>query len=744
MAAASTGLAITNPLVKYRALVATKAITPDPSQHRLAIHLAKLYERLKDYEPELEYSHRLDQISRAVNAGSRQRRIFTAQDASPPPPPPRPSAWRRWFAEKERRDTLALTRKLTSHESALQMDSPRGLMLHGDVGTGKSMLIDLFADTLPNRKKRRSHFNTFMLETFAKLEALRAERSSISRFADDDYSLLWLAKDMIQTSPILFLDEFQMPDRVASKILTNLMTGFFQLGGVLIATSNRMPEELAKAAGIGFAPAPRRNFGWQLGFRRRDDGAGQYNEFVAFLEVLRARCEVWEMEGGKDWRRIESGSVAPHREIDEVVLADSAGNIAFEEPATVAETSEEHRAMPKRYIVPTQLDGRGDPLDSALIAATDGQGVDRVTWSAETLSVYGRKIAVPRTFQGVTMWTFDELCKATFGPADYITLASTYHTLILTDVPVLTWLMKNEARRFITLLDALYECRCKLFVSAAAGPDDIFFPEEQMKAREQGEGDSGDSVYSETLSEVYQDATAPFRPNVLTENPNYAEPETEPDYTHARLAGLLRADSLEDGAPTGRSRGEKGGSAGNPFGRSFGKTDAEMERKPIDPDEVRYTARPDFQKTSAFTGEDERFAYKRAQSRLWEMCSQRWWDRSEPDWHRPTPREVRRWESIGGEVVNAPHYSEAAGRLLGGRTEIQLQGETEDKTRDERSFRWPERSKEVQSPFQRAREPPKKISWTHFWGTIKWPGRAGAWGQGPDGLKDRGRERRSS
>lgn len=737
MASTPTGLAITNPLIKYRSLVATKAISPDPSQHRLAIHLAKLYERLKDYEPELEYHHKLDQISKAINSGSRLR-VVNSEDASPPP---RQSAWRRWFAEKEKRDTLALTRKLTSHESALQMDSPKGLMLHGEVGTGKSMLIHLFADCLPNRKKRRSHFNTFMLETFAKLESLRAERftNSKSGVKDDDYSLLWLAKDMIQTSPILFLDEFQMPDRVASKILTNLMTGFFQLGGVLVATSNRMPEELAKAAGIGFAPAQQRGFGWQLGLGRqhRNDGAGQYNEFVAFLEVLKARCEVWEMEGGRDYRRVESGSVAPVKEVDEESLADSAVIIEELEATSEAETGQVV-TMPRRYTLTTEPPEKSDPLDSALIAATGNLGVDRVTWKPATLSVYGRKLSVPRAFDGVTMWTFEELCKGVFGPADYITLASTYHTLILTDVPVLNWLMKNEARRFITLLDALYECRCKLFVSAAAGPDDIFFPEEQKKAKEQGEGDSGDSVYSETLSEVYQDATAPFRPNVLTENPNYAEPETEPDYTHARLAGLLRADSLEDGSPTGVSRGEKGGSASNPFGRSFGKTDSELERKPIDPDEVRYAARPDFQKTSAFTGEDERFAYKRAQSRLWEMCSQRWWDRMEADWHRPLPKEVRRWESIG-ESVNAPHYPEG-GSL--GNTEIRMKGEVEDQTRDERSFKWPE----PKPPFKEEREPPRKISWQHIWGTIKWPGgssgRAGAWGQGPEGLKDRGNEKR--
>jgi predicted ATPase len=84
-------------------------------------------------------------------------------------------------------------------------------------------------------------------------------------------------------------------------------------------------------------------------------------------------------------------------------------------------------------------------------------------WNPSTLHVYGRRIAVPAgTPSGVTMWTFCQLCAANLGPAEYITLASTYRTLILTDIPVLTMRLKNEERRFITLLDALYESKSRL------------------------------------------------------------------------------------------------------------------------------------------------------------------------------------------------------------------------------------------------------------------------------------------
>jgi protein AFG1 len=264
--------------------------------------------------------------------------------------------------------------------------------------------------------------------------------------------------------------------------------------------------------------------------------------------------------------------------------------------------------------------------------------------------------------------------------------------------------------------------RCKLFVLAAAGPDDLFFPDKTAGA------DEIDAIQSETFSEAYQDATAPFRPNILTDNPNYAEQDPEPDYSHARLAGLLSADALEDDPPNKPAR--QGQSA---FARSFGRTDSEVQRRPIDPDDQpAYRSRPNFSNASAFTGEDERFAYKRAQSRLWEMCGARWWSRSEEDWHRPLPVEVRRWERAVGEdpvQMPMPALSDVKGDVIIGEAAV-------DETRDERSFR------HGASPFRTTEDPPPKFNWTHIWGTMKWGRKAGAWGQGVEGLKDRSDEKR--
>lgn len=700
-----TGLSITNPLVLYRALLATKRIDPDPAQHRLALHLQKLYERLKDYEPVVQYGHRLQQLSRALGSSPGRPSPGTGHE-QPRGGTPSEGILASFLRTEPRasKEGMALTKVLTSHEAAMALDSPKGLMLHGEVGTGKSMLIDLFADCLPNRKKARWHYTSFMLHTLHKLEQLRRSRQLVvpaSLGQGDDYSLLWLARDMISTSPILFLDEFQLPDRAAAKIMTNLMTCFFHLGGVLVATSNRMPEELAKAAGLDFAqPAPNRleALKWSFGLSGGRPAQGRKSDFAQFLDVLRARCEVWEMESQQDYRRreAESDAAAAAAAVTDSTAVDGLADaepIVAEEAAS--DTASVSGALPKYFFVkPTDatdtesLRSYESGLSNAITSAASSPSLAAIPWGSTALSVYGRSVAVPRHHAGVTYWTFDELCGTTLGPADYITLASTFHTLVLTDVPVLSLLQKNEARRLITLLDALYEARCKLIVSAAAGPDDIFFPEANRPAREGDETVTQDQILPETFAEIYQDATAPFRPNVSSytdgasaaADPGIAAPE-EPDATHARFAGMLadeghghgvatpRADQLEDMPPHSMTSRQGIGPAA--ASRQALDTGDGMQHlhDPLSFSPARGSG-PDFQRAGIFTGEDERFAYKRARSRLWEMCGGRWWARSadgdaassnaeteapaerveaehlapSTPWWRPQPSSSRPWE----------------------------------------------------------------------------------------------------
>jgi protein AFG1 len=681
-----------------------------------ALHLQKLYDVLKDYEPATEYKQRLQRLNQTLATSHKNDLTEEAKSIGSR------GIWTSLLAKKEKRDSLALTKILTNHEEAMQLASPRGLMLHGEVGTGKSMLIDLFADSLPTNKKKRWHFNTFMLEAFSRLEQLRRTRLSRStEIGVEEHSMLWLARDLINTSPILFLDEFQLPDRTASRIMTSLMTSFFQLGGVLIATSNRMPDELAKAAGMEFAPpAQSRSLGWaskQLYVRRNSAASlpGQAGEFAMFLELLKARCEVWEMDGGKDYRRSEH-ELDTVKTARQAVIEDSLriGVVILgkdlRETTDITENSEnEFPGRPWHYYLHDAgscasdiQDFKKAQLDSISNPAIPSS--DAIPWTPSTLKVYGRNVFIPRTYKGVSSWTFAELCATSFGPADYISLSSSYHTFVLTDVPILSSLLKNEARRFITLLDALYEARCRLLISAAAAPDDLFFPETRQSSESENQGGAEqDAVYSETFSDMHQDLTAPFRPNISSYNSQMAD------------------DALEDDPPN-RARRAAGISESD-FNESLGAAHYE----------VRHS--PNFSLGSTFIGEDEKFAYKRATSRLWEMCSRKWWANPTKEFWRPLPKDFRRWEGSIAEVFGRVEASEEEGAFDRMEKGIVVPGEGMGEAKDMDEQRAEVMFRHNASPFRTATEPPPKFSWTHVWGTTKWGKKAGAWGQGVDGLK---------
>ncbi|EHA55425.1 hypothetical protein MGG_07053 [Pyricularia oryzae 70-15] len=633
----TAAVTITDPLVKYQSLVQTGVYLPDPAQHRLALHLQKLYKRLKDYVPSPEYRSRLRQVTKAVEASSRS----TVGDdlAAPGHPLRRNPLFARFFKPdgeaQASADAKALTRVLTNHQAALEADSPRGLFLSGEVGTGKSMLLDLLADGLPTRLKRRWHFNTFMLHAFSRLEQYRRQQGLSGGGAGDDatnYSLIWLAKEMVESSPILFLDEFQLPDRAASKLLSNLFIAFFQLGGVLVASSNRVPEELERASGVTFTPPAVGGLAHRLFVsmgaanpKRSGELFGSSSDFAAFLEVLKARCDFFHIEGTKDWRRrddapnLSDALAARQHHLPTIAEFSQAGAIGAVGDTAASQSStnpeqESKSALPRKYFLSSESDGTNNMLLTSELASAD--------WQAAELSVYGRRVLVPKQHEGVALWKFEDLVSS-LGPADYITLASNYHTFIIDNVPVLPTSKKNEARRFITFLDALYEARCKLVVRAQAGPDDIFFPDMRPSKSSDTAGgnkdtvgpvEDGDATYSETVAEVYQDQLAPFRPNISTYESEARTSKYDPDQ-----------DS------------------------DFGLDDRHNSRAGMSPHGNRHAV--NFADAGAFTGEDERFAYRRAASRLWELCSARWHAREEPGWWQPLPVEARHWE---GRSVTKP------------------------------------------------------------------------------------------
>lgn len=742
-----TALTITNPVVKYRALLATGRIRPDPAQHRLALHLQKLYYRLKDYSPEIEYRHRLDQISRSIGTPSER---YSPNHAKQGPVLAGRSLFPSFWRDRSNDPVLALTRTVPIQESALSINSPQGMLLYGEVGRGKSMLVDLFADSLPSSKKKRWHFSTFMLDTFRRLEQLRMQRSNLAphlQGLDQEHSVLTLAKDTIVTSPILFLDEFQLPDRAASKLLNSFLTSFFHLGGVLIATSNRMPDELAKAAGVEYAPQPSglgSVFGWSR--KRTQAERAASTDFGAFLNVLKARCEIWEMEGDRDWRRDGEPAAVDEEELDKGAVLESAAQLGPVNTAgvigsgAVADRKNISSKQPRHYHLsqaPANTEAAVESeaewnrkIDAVLHVSSSGPQL----LTPSVLSVYGRRIIIPAsTPSGYTLWSFADLCSTNLGPADYISLASTYHTVILDSVPILTLTQKNEARRFITLLDALYECRCRFLMRAEALPDALFFPETPSSGAAVGDA-TGDEVYQETLAEIYQDRTSPFRPNISSYNED-GSVMPMPSLMNPKLRSVLADEDADFGPVYGNGRGD---------GASVGLDEAER-RQQVDKG-------PDFTKTGELTGEDERFAYKRARSRIWEMCGERWW-RERPankveEWWRPIAPESRFWE---GRAPGTAAKSAQEGKVM----VDGLDGSHDDGRRsadpgfangmDEDPV-----FKHGASPFRTRTDAPPKFGWQHAWGMMTWGRKAGDWGQGVEGRrgkkqgveKERSEERR--
>jgi cell division protein ZapE len=127
------------------------------------------------------------------------------------------------------------------------------------------------------------------------------------------------------------------------------------------------------------------------------------------------------------------------------------------------------------WLVPA--DGRADrELDRAFSELTNG-----AEGKSETLRVMGRKFVVPLAAEGVARFDFETLCGAALGPGDYLAVATRYHTLILDGVPRLSPDNYDKARRFIILVDTLYDHRVKLLASAEAMPDQLYQRGENAK-----------------------------------------------------------------------------------------------------------------------------------------------------------------------------------------------------------------------------------------------------------------------
>ncbi|EAQ37473.1 AFG1-like ATPase [Nitrobacter sp. Nb-311A] len=344
----------------YQALVASGAIEADAAQARAVEALAALDERLMTYKP-------------AGRSGFLDK-LFHSDDEPP----------------------------------------PKGLYIHGDVGRGKTMLMDLFFQESQIAHKRRVHFHEFMADVH---ERIFAFRQSIARGEIADADVVQLtATSIFEQAWLLCFDEFHVTDIADAMILGRLFARLFELGTVVVATSNVPPDNL-----------------YEGGLNRV--------LFLPFLAQIEERMDVLRLDARTDFRMEKLASV-------------------------------------KMWLTPADAEAE-EALDRAWTLMTGG-----APCKPRDIAIKGRLLHVPCSAHGVARFSFATLCEQPLAASDYLRLARDYHTIMIDRIPVMDHADRDAAKRFIALIDALYDNGVKLMASSDADPLSLYRTSEGFEANE--------------------------------------------------------------------------------------------------------------------------------------------------------------------------------------------------------------------------------------------------------------------
>ena len=283
-------------------------------------------------------------------------------------------------------------------------EPPRGLYIVGDVGRGKTMLMDLFYEGAAVEPKRRVHFHAFMADVHARIHAWREARKRGAAKGDDPIPPV--AAALAAEAKLLCFDEFAVTDIADAMILGRLFTALFADRVVVVATSNVEPENLYR------------------------DGLNR-TLFLPFIALLQRRMETVRLDAAQDFRYAKLTEAATW-----FAPADAAARAA---------------------------------LDRAFASLTGG-----ARGAPHRLPLLGREILVPEAVGDVARFPFAALCDAPLGSVDFLAIARHYGTVLVDGIRVMGADERNVVKRFITLVDTLYDEQVKLIASAETEPDALY------------------------------------------------------------------------------------------------------------------------------------------------------------------------------------------------------------------------------------------------------------------------------